>query len=125
MTNTIILLVEDDPRIAELIQMVLRQTGGVVYHRDNAQDALSFLDQFTPDLIILDINMPVMNGWQFLEAIADDREKSAIPVIVLTAHADSTNRVVGQMQGVKALLSKPVMPEDLRRHVNQILATEQ
>jgi CheY-like chemotaxis protein len=116
-----ILIVEDDAKIAELIEMSLRKMDVMINYRNNGQDALSFLDQFTPDLILLDISMPVMNGWQFLELMQENPEKRDIPVIILTAHTDSTNRMIGQMEGVKAYLNKPVLPQVLRDTINQVL----
>lgn len=124
MANTTILLVEDEANIAELVTLILRPLGALVVHRSNAMDALSFLDQFTPDLIILDIGMPVMNGWQFLNQIQDDPQQNMIPVIVLTAFTDAMNRMEGQMQGVKAYLDKPVMPDQLRGVVQRILGAK-
>jgi CheY-like chemotaxis protein len=119
--NANILIVEDDTSIAELVALTLRKLNVVTHHRDNGQDALSFLDQFTPDLILLDISMPVMNGWQFLDLMQEDPAKRAIPVIVLTAHADSTNRMISQMERVSAFVTKPVVPNTLRSIVTDVL----
>ena len=119
--NQSILIVEDDSNIAELIALTLRKLQVVTHHRDNGHDALSFLDQFTPDLIILDISMPVMNGWQFLEIMHEDPSKRAIPVVVMTANADATNRMIGQMQQIEAYLTKPVIPKVLRSKVLEVL----
>ncbi|TVR21625.1 MAG: response regulator [Anaerolineaceae bacterium] len=121
--NKTVLLVEDDEEVAALVKIVLRKIEVVVVHRNNAMDALSFLDQFTPDLILLDIGMPVMNGWQFLNEARKDHDniEDVVPVIVLTAFSDSTNRMESQLQGVKAFLSKPVTPSELREIVTRTL----
>jgi CheY-like chemotaxis protein len=116
-----ILLVEDDPSIARLLELTLRSLTPKIVHRDNGQDALMLLDSETPDLIILDISMPVMTGWQFLELMQEDPDRRGIPVIILTAHNDSVNRMTGQLEGVHAYLTKPVMPQRLREEVNKVL----
>lgn len=121
--NKTVLLVEDDIEVATLVKIVLRKINVMVVHRDNAIDALSFLDQFTPDLILLDIGMPVMNGWQFLNEARKDHGhiEDIVPVIVLTAFSDSINRMESQLQGVKAFLSKPITPSELREIVIRTL----
>ena len=118
-----ILIVEDDENVARLAALTLRKINVVTHYRNNGHDALQFLDQFTPELIILDINMSVMTGWQFLELMQEDSRKRQIPVIVLTALSDSTNRMVGRLQGVRAYLQKPIMPDDLRSIVMEVLQT--
>ncbi|MFW5691064.1 MAG: response regulator [Chloroflexota bacterium] len=116
-----ILIVEDDEKIVQLIEVMLRDLGVEVHHRNNGQDALVYLENSIPNLIILDISMPVMTGWQFLELMNETPANRGIPVIVMTAHNDSVNRMTGQLQGVKAYLNKPVMPDDLRQQVSRIL----
>lgn len=116
-----ILIVEDDKSIARIIEITLRHFNPRCDHRDNGQDALAYLDVTRPDLIILDIAMPAMTGWQFLELMRENPAHRDIPVFVITAHNDSANRMTGQLQGVDGYMSKPIEPETLRQEVAQIL----
>jgi CheY-like chemotaxis protein len=68
--------------------------------------------------------MPVMNGWQLLSAIQENPKQQDIPVIVLTAFTDASNRMEGQLQGVKAYLDKPVTPHNLRTTVQRVLGVK-
>lgn len=117
-----ILIVEDDRQVAALVSIALRSFDVDISHVDNGHDALSFMEHNEPDLILLDISMPSMNGWQFMEMLYEQTGRTDFPVIVLTAHTDAYNRVTGQLQGVRAYLNKPIMPDKLRAVIARELA---
>ncbi len=117
----VILIVEDAGDVAQLVRVILRKFDLEIHHVDNGQSGLVFLESTIPDLIILDIAMPVMNGWQFLEMVRELPDRRQIPVIMLTAHTDSGNRMVGQMEAVAAYLTKPIAPDELRGAVTRVL----
>lgn len=81
-----ILIVEDDPAICEAYKLVLEEEGYVVLTAENGKDAVTKLKQCEalPDLILLDLMMPVMNGWEFLEVRRADPTLAGIPVLALT-----------------------------------------
>lgn len=117
----VILIIEDADDVAQLVRVILRKFDLDIHHVDNGQSGLVFLESTLPDLMILDIAMPIMNGWQFLEMVRESPDRRRIPVIMLTAHTDSGNRMVGQMEAVSAYLTKPIDPNELRRAVTRVL----
>jgi two-component system chemotaxis response regulator CheY len=105
-----ILIVEDDKDIRETLQYALELEGYDVQTAANGSDALHFLKKnHSPQLILLDLMMPIMNGWEFLEAIKTESKLSCIPVIVITAAGEAAARTVD----VKAFIKKPIELESL------------
>lgn len=105
-----ILLVEDDPSIQEAIHFVLEGEGYEVECADNGEVAMSILSQKKPDLIILDIMMPVMNGHQFREAQLKGHRLASIPTVALTADRSFLQK---KHEGFHAILKKPVELDEL------------
>lgn len=115
----LVLVVEDDSDTRDLITEVLRDDGYRVCAAVNGQEALTAV-QATPELpalIVLDLMMPVMNGWQFLDARAANRALAAIPVLVLSA--DPARQLVAQ-RGVVAVIGKPFDLSRLLRLVRAV-----
>ena len=105
-----ILIVEDDPNISELVQMYLEKEG---YHTKIAADGgqgVTLFRQVRPDLVLLDIMLPVMDGWSVLRTI---RQDSKTPVIMLTAKGETNDKVQGLKQGADDYLTKPFGTEEL------------
>lgn len=108
-----ILVVEDEPEVRESLKDLLEMSGFAVHTAANGKEALDGLDRIgEPCLIFLDLMMPVMNGWQFLEAITKERSHmlATIPVVVVSAAADLTD--VQQRYGLRTL-KKPVTVDAL------------
>ena len=106
-----ILVIDDDPLNVRLIQITLQKKG---YDVDFAHDGVSGLEKmmsFSPDLIILDIEMPHMNGYTFMLEVKKIEGALDIPVIVLTAHAQM--QAIFELKGIKDYIVKPIDPEDL------------
>lgn len=99
------MIVEDDDSIRETLKVFLEYEGYSVIAAENGQQALQFLATIdTPGLILLDLMMPVMDGWQFLETCRRSQtEISRVPVVVITAYAEKAQSV-----GVEAVVKKPV-----------------
>jgi CheY-like chemotaxis protein len=116
-----ILIVEDSDEVANIVIIGLRKTGWNVHHAVNAQAALDFLRNKRPDVILLDIGLPVMNGWQLLDEIYKDEDNLTIPVIVLSAYTDGENLKTGQLYNIYRYLGKPVTPQDLRQVIKMAL----
>ncbi|MBK7863433.1 MAG: response regulator [Archangiaceae bacterium] len=114
-----VLIVDDDEDIREALGEVLADLGYAVVKARNGREALSLVRGLPqpPQLILLDLMMPVMNGWQFLEAHGTDHEVASIPVVVMTAARQSAV----DAPAVKAVLRKPIAYDDLvgvvRAHV--------
>lgn len=102
------LIVEDSSELARLMQIMLRDMGIQSDFVHTGHSALEYLAQQTPDLMILDIGLPEMNGWQVLDAAGSRQRKITFPVIVLTAHNDPMNRLIGKLhKPVVRYLFKP------------------
>jgi DNA-binding response OmpR family regulator len=116
-----ILLVEDTAEYARLTTLILERAGYEVLYAPDGQRALDVLSEQLPDVLILDLNLPHISGWEVLKqmnAMYPDHKRS---VIVTTAYSDSANRLVGKLQEVYSYLTKPFTPQDLIFTVNSAL----
>lgn len=104
-----ILVVDDDPGIRDALQDVLELENYRVFTADNGKNALNLLDQVRPNLILLDLMMPVMTGWQFLDSVKIDESKAKIPVVVFSAAGERK----GDLSHASAILRKPVEVDGL------------
>ncbi len=111
--TTKILVVEDDFQNRQLINIYLRQAEYDVTLSINGVDALDKLKTFTPDLIVSDISMPYMDGFQLYDKVKEIPELRSIPFIFLTAHSDAEKRRHGKEIGSDDFLTKPIEQEDL------------
>lgn len=109
-----VLVVEDSQVIQRLIEVCLRPAG---FDVEMCSDGPSGLDAATsnpPDLVILDVGLPGMDGWEVLSRLRADQRTAAITVLVLTAHAQEETREKADRDGADAFLTKPFRPNDLR-----------
>ncbi|HET9098222.1 MAG TPA: response regulator [Candidatus Saccharimonadales bacterium] len=120
-----VLLVEDDPLIIRLYTRTLQMEGYNVLSAENGLSALEQLPNFNPDIILLDIMMPTMNGIEFLKNISAGTEDGKIPVIVLTNVADSDVTMEAVQAGASLILIKSqTEPDDVVSAVKGVLAKE-
>jgi len=115
-----ILSVEDDEGLYQLLQVTLRPLPVTLSHAKTGAEALALLPQVNPHLLILDITLPDMRGWQVLDQMAMDGD-TLKGVIVLTGRTETTHRVIARLQEVTAYVIKPFKPSKLRRMVREIL----
>jgi CheY-like chemotaxis protein len=106
-----VLLVEDDGDVRQAISEILRESHYAVLEYANGQEALASTGAGEPCVILLDMMMPVMDGWQFRALQRNDPHLGKVPVVVLTAHADAGH--VAEQLGAAAFLKKPVQLEAL------------
>jgi CheY-like chemotaxis protein len=109
-----VLVVEDSAVIQRLITVCLRPAGVEVDTRDDGPTGLEAAFELRPDLLILDVGLPRMDGWEVLERIRTDERTQGIKVLVLTAHAQEETRERADRGGADAFLTKPFRPDDLR-----------
>ena len=103
-TSRNILLIEDDVDIRAIIKDALEWEGYHVYTASNGKEGMEILPEMpAPGLILLDLMMPVMNGWEFAEALETDRAYADIPIVTLSAFSDPERRI-----RVKGSIKKPV-----------------
>ena len=112
-TKKQILVVDDEPAWLQILSYILRSKGYVVHAKSNAEDALQDLKEFKPDLIVSDVRMPDMNGFDFLERVKQTRKNSATPFVFITAIDDYDSRKAAQDLGATDYLTKPFNEEDV------------
>ena len=120
--GTTILLAEDDIILAELYTDRLKQEGFSVVHASNGEDALKFVDEFHPSLIILDIMMPKLNGLDVLKALKEKEDTKTIPVIIVTALVQEIEKISKMMTQADAYIVKSeVLPAEIIEEVKKRL----
>ncbi len=108
-----LLLVDDEPSLREAVQAYLEDSGFTVQVASNAAEAWQILQKNTPDLVISDIMMPQVDGYQFLKQMREDPRFQTLPVVFLTARGMKSDRIQGYQAGCDAYLPKPFEPDEL------------
>ncbi len=116
-----VLVVEDSQVIQRLIEVCLRPAGFQVETRDDGPSGLAAAQENPPDLLILDVGLPKMDGWEVLSKLRSDLRTRNLKVLVLTAHAQEETRERADRGGADAFLTKPFRPNDLRRVVTRLV----
>ncbi len=115
---TTILLVDDEPNIIDLAQMYLSQEGYDILTATDGQQALQQVEDTMPDLIVLDLMLPEVDGWEVCRQV---RARSDVPIVMLTARNDDVDKIVGLELGADDYLTKPFNPRELVARVRAIL----
>jgi DNA-binding response OmpR family regulator len=113
-----VLVIDDEPDIRKLVAELLRRAGHDVAEAENGRSGLRAFHAVPPDLVLLDVSMPEMDGWQTLERI---RDLSDVPVLMLTARGDELERVRGLQAGADDYVVKPFGRQELLARVQAIL----
>ena len=116
-----IVLAEDDPNIARLTMFKLEKEGYEVIWEKDGGAALESIIKLKPDLVLLDVMMPVMDGYQVLTKIKENQTINDIPVIMLTAKGQGSDVVNGFEKGADEYIVKPFRPSDLIACIKKIL----
>jgi two-component system response regulator VicR len=117
-----VVCIEDELEIIELITMILETEGFEIIGATAGAEGVALVRSEKPDLVLLDLMMPGMDGWAVYQSIKSDPGLRDIPVIVLTAKAQSIDRVLGlYIAKVEDYITKPFSPEDLLESVNRVL----
>ncbi len=114
----LILIVDDESRMRRFIRMNMELEGFQVLEAENGIAALEKIRQFTPDLVIMDVMMPEMDGFETLRLL---REISTVPVVLLTVKSDEEDKVQGLGLGADDYVTKPFSPRELSSRVNAVL----
>ena len=117
-----ILIVDDEPMARTLLRLMLVRSGYEVIEAVDGYDALEKLRTILPDLVVLDVMMPGLNGFDVCSSIREGQATSRIPVIMLSAKTDTASVSQGMDVGATRYLTKPVSPDELTRQVSDILA---
>jgi DNA-binding NarL/FixJ family response regulator len=116
-----LLLVDDEPGLREAVQAYLEDSGFTVDVASSAREAWDLLQQRSPELVISDIMMPQVDGYQFLQQMREDVRFKALPVIFLTARGMKSDRIQGYQAGCDAYIPKPFEPDELVAIVENLL----
>lgn len=115
-----IMIVDDDPEISNLLQITMESLGHTIKICDNGREVIDSLKEFKPDLMILDVMLPGVDGYSIATSISQDESLSKIPIIVLSALEPSRSLFV-KFNQVVAFLTKPVNTDDLFEVVKNAL----
>jgi DNA-binding response OmpR family regulator len=118
MSEGLIMLVEDEPNIAEVVSLYLRRSGYQVLIAVDGQSALDQVGRQMPDLIILDLMLPGLDGFSLTRWI---RAQDAVPIIILTARREESDRIAGLEMGADDYIVKPFSPQELVSRVRAVL----
>lgn len=117
-----ILCIEDEPEMIDLIRLILGRRGFEVKGANGGVEGLEKIHTEAPDLILLDLMMPDMDGWEVYQQIKADEKTKKIPVIVVTAKAQSIDKVLGlHIAKVDDYIAKPFNPHELLASVEKVL----
>jgi two-component system response regulator VicR len=117
-----ILCIEDDQEMIDLIRLILSRRGFLVTGACGGVEGLELLRKEKPDLVLLDLMMPEMDGWEVYQQIKADENTRNIPVIIVTAKAQSIDRVLGlHIAKVDDYIAKPFSLEDLMGSIETVL----
>ncbi len=118
-----VLVVDDEPDVVKLFEITLQQGGYEVIPAYDGLSALDIAETDKPDLILLDIMMPMMSGYEICEQLKANPQTQNIPVIFITSAHNETTRNSAKQAGAQALLVKPILPEELVAQVGRYLNT--
>ncbi len=118
-----ILCIEDEPEMIDLIRLILGRRGFEVLGATGGMAGLKEVREQLPDLVLLDLMMPDMDGWEVYQQMKADDSTRSIPVIVVTAKAQSIDKVLGlHIAKVDDYIAKPFSPQDLLNSVEKVLS---
>src|SRR5476649_1805904 len=118
---TRILIVEDDPDIAELVARYLDKAGFTTERAASGREALQAIALRPPELLVLDLMLPQVDGLEVCRAVRANEKTAAIPIIMLTARAEESERIVGLEMGADDYIAKPFSPNELVARVRALL----
>lgn len=119
-----VLLVDDYTDAREMYGEYLRFSGFDVIEASNGMEALQRAIDGRPDIILMDLSLPVMDGWEATRRLKADPRTSAIPVVALTGHALASTSEGAARAGCAAFVTKPCLPEDLVAEIQSVLARQ-
>lgn len=117
-----IVCIEDEPEMIDLIRLILTRRGYDVQGAQGGKDGLDMVRNIVPDLVLLDLMMPDLDGWEVFQKMKADQSTRDIPVIVVTAKSQSIDKVLGlHIAKVDDYIAKPFSPQELINSVENIL----
>jgi putative two-component system response regulator len=120
-TSARILVVDDDPKVRAVLERVLLKDGHTIETAENGHAALAAIERRPPDVILTDVTMPGMDGFELCERLKRNVVTRLIPVVMVTGLSDRDNRIKGVELGADEFLTKPVDPQELRARIRSLM----
>ena len=121
-----VVCIEDEPEMIELVKLILSKKGVEVHGASGGQAGLEMVERLKPDLVLLDLMMPDMDGWEVYQQMKAHPDMRPIPVIIITAKAQSIDKVLGlHIAKVDDYITKPFGPGQLAESVERVLQQRQ
>lgn len=122
MSNRCALIIDDSPTMRHLVSFALRRIPGLAFiEAENGAEALEMLQKNNVDIVLLDLNMPVMSGFTFLEKLQELEEPKRPPVVVITTEGGQEDAEKALSMGAKAYVTKPVQSASLASTVQDVI----
>jgi DNA-binding response OmpR family regulator len=120
-----IVYIEDDADMIDLVRVILEQNHFIVYSAKDGQTGLDLVAQVEPDLILLDLMIPDLDGWEIYQRIRHNQAFMQTPVIIITAKSQEIDKILGlRIAKVNDYICKPFHPKDLVERISFVLAEE-
>jgi DNA-binding response OmpR family regulator len=116
-----ILIVDDEEDVLDLLQLVFETSGFAVRRAATGKSAVSIAYEEPPDVVLLDVMMPEMDGWQVLRTLKGDERTRNVPVVMLSARAERRDKMIGLQEGAEGYIAKPFSPAEVVREVQSFL----
>jgi DNA-binding response OmpR family regulator len=124
--NKTVVCIEDEPEMIDLVRLILGRKGFELIGAVGGREGLQKVREVKPDLVLLDLMMPDMDGWEVYQQMKNEEELKDIRVIVVTAKAQSIDKVLGlHIAKVDDYVTKPFGPQELLESVNKVLGIEE
>jgi excisionase family DNA binding protein len=117
----LVLIVDDDPRVREYVRINLEMEGYAVREAGSAEEGLAVLEEVSPDLVLLDVMMPEVDGWEMLRRVQERHGVGAIPVVMFSGKVEGQAAAEATARGAQGFLGKPFDPQQLIEHAKQLL----
>jgi DNA-binding response OmpR family regulator len=121
----LVLLVEDEETLRKVLRNLLERDGFEVAEAADGAEALSAVDRLSPDAIVLDLNLPVLDGYDVLSRLRTRSTSATLPVLVLTANGDEASEVRALKMGANEFLTKPFRPRALGARLKLLLSRDE
>ncbi len=118
---TKILIIDDSPTETQMLSSMMEKNGFEVITAENGTDGIEAAKSNQPDVVLMDVVMPGMNGFQATRKLTKTKDTAHIPVIIITTKDQETDRIWGMRQGAKSFLTKPVEESKLMSTINSLL----
>ncbi len=119
----VVLIVDDDERLREYVRVNLEMEGYAVHEAASAEEGLRILEESTPDLVLLDVMMPQMDGWEMLKRVQERHGAGTIPVVMFSGKIDEAAAGEATSRGAQGFIGKPFNPQELIEQTKQLLAS--